>query len=79
MDITALIPVIFLSGLALWKHNPPLFLLASYAALFTGFYMPDIITGGQTTPVSLAFGVIGIIYALWCLINAYVVMFWNRE
>lgn len=74
-----IVPLLLLSGLAFWKPNPLLFMLAAGAAMMTGLYCPDIISGNySTTPLSLTIGMMLMAYSLVCFGFAYKTLF-GRE
>lgn len=59
-----LAPLILFSVLAFWKLHPVLFIMLAGISLVSACYMPDILTGGTTTTLSLTVALSVIGYAL---------------
>lgn len=73
--IIMLMPLIIFSALAFWKLHPVLFIILAGISLVTACYMPDIMTSGTTTNLSLTAALGIITYGLACIVFAFMTMF----
>lgn len=70
-----LLPLIGFSILAFWRIHPVLFMITAGIAIMTGLYIPDILTGVTSTPLSLSIGLLVVMYAFVCVSMAYRTLF----
>lgn len=78
--VAGFLPLIFLSVMAFWKENAVLFMLTAAAAMLTGLYSPDIISGSDTTaPLGIAVGLALMTYSLFCIGMAFRLIFWKSD
>ena len=70
-----LLPLIGFSILAFWRGHPVLFLITAGIAIMTGLYVPDLLTGGTTTVLSMSLGLVIVAYSLVCVAFAYRTLF----